>query len=260
MKSETDTNDLGPLAVRYAYDRTLQDAANAEGRSYWYAYVAEILSRIGVSAAPLDLETCGDPGELAETGVLILGDFLGGELPSGLPDRLTEWIRTGGVLIGFATEGLDRVFGVVTSGQIPQRPTPFSISGYFEYLPSPVTEGCRAPIDPEQKLIAMSPIRLVRCTEGEEVARLFTCDPENRDDGSLARASEYAAITHRRLGEGHAFLFAFDVAQTMWAIQQGKPVLGDYDGDGWLRRTDATACSRTMQALRMATQTDVAVG
>ena len=240
MSAQTDTNGREALAVRYAYDRELQNAANARGQNYWYAYVEEILSRIGVSAASLDLEVCGDPEALAGTGVLILGDFQPSDLPSGLPDRLTEWVAGGGVLIGSATEGLDDLFGVAPEGSITQDEGPFSINGYFEFLASPVTDGCRADIDPEQKLIAMSPIRLLRCAGSEELARLSTCDPENRDDGSLAQESEHAAITHRQFGDGHAFLFAFDVAQTMWAIQQGKPVLGDYDGDGWLRRTDAT--------------------
>ncbi|MDP6777956.1 MAG: hypothetical protein QGI83_14455 [Candidatus Latescibacteria bacterium] len=240
MKSGTDSNTERALAVRYGYDRKLHEKVNAEGHNYWYAYVEEILSRIGVSASPLDLEACGDAGELAGTRVLILGNFESRDLPSGLSEPLLDWVSGGGVLIGFATEGLDDLIGVATDGSIPQEEGPFSINGYFELGDSPVTEGCRADIDPEQRLIAMSPIRLLRCGEAEELARLFTCDPENRDDGSLARSSEYAAITHMQLGSGHAFLFAFDLAQTMWAIQQGKPVLGDYDGDGWLRRTDAT--------------------
>lgn len=230
---------MSSLAVCYAFDRSLQRAENAEGRNYWHAYVEEILSRLGVCAHPVPLAACAEPSALTEAGVLVLGDFPASALPAGAARAMAEWVAAGGVLIGFATLGLDDLFGVAGAGEVPQSRGPFSINGYFELGRSAVTEDCRAAMAPEQKLLIISPIRLVRSTGSEELARLSLCDPASPDTGDRARDSGLPAIVHRRLGAGHAFYFAFNVAQTLWAIQQGRPVDADYDGDGYLRASDA---------------------
>jgi len=59
------------------------------------------------------------------------------------------------------------------------------------------------------------------------------------DSSTLAVAENHAAITARRHGSGWAFYLGFDLAQTFWVIQQGRPVDADYDGDGYLRTGDA---------------------
>ena len=238
-----------PLAVWYAFDRRLQEAANAAGHNYWYAYVEEILSRIGVSARPFDLEACADAGALDRVGVLFLGNFRSADLPADAAEVLGQWVRAGGILIGFATEGLDDLFGIAAGETLPQAAGPFSINGYFEFTSAAVAQDCRAPIDPEQRLIILSPLRLIRELEGESVARLFVVDAASREEGRRARDAGAPAITHCRLGAGHAFYFAFDVAQTMWTIQQGRPVDQDYDGDGYLRRTDASVIGRNSCAV-----------
>jgi len=238
-----------PLTVRYAFDHRLQELANASGSNYWYAYVEEILSRLGVCACPLPLAACADADELAPVGVLFLGDFRQSDMPSGSAETLARWVQTGGILIGFAAEGLDDLFGIAGEETIAQDEDPFSISGYFELQPSSVTQECRAPVDPHQRLIIISPIRRVRGAGCEPLARLFRCHPAHRGDGTHAREIDAPAITHRRLGAGHAFYFTFDVAQTMWAIQQGRPVDQDYDGDGYLRRSDASVIGANSRAV-----------
>ena len=227
-----------PLAVRYAFDEPLRERANGEGRNYWYAYIDEILSRLGVSARNVPLAACADPNELAKTGVLFLGDFGSSDLPAGAEESLSRWVKAGGVLIGFGTEGLDSLFGITGDGKIPGTEDPFSINGYFNFHPSPVTQDCRAAVELHQKLVIISPIRLIACDGSEELGRLFTCHPEGPGDGSLARITDSPAITHRRLGAGCAFYFAFNVAQTMRVLHQGRPIDRDYDGDGYLRTSD----------------------
>ena len=237
------------LTVRYAFDRELQEVTNAAGRNYWYAYIEEILSRLGVCAHSLPLAACADAEALSQTGVLFLGDFNETDVPSVAPSALTRWIESGGILIGFATGGLDDLFGVYSGGTIPQEPDPFSIAGYFELLPSPVTQDCRAPVDPWQRLIITSPIRQLGCTASQPLARLFRCQPDHPGDGTRAQATGHPAIVHRPLGAGHAFYFAFDLAQTIWVVQQGRPVDQDYDGDGYLRRTDASVIGDNSRAV-----------
>jgi len=227
------------LAVCYGFSRRLQDEANANGRNYWYAYVEEILSRLGVSAQPLQLDDCADPSALERVGVLVLGNFPLSSFLPGATRVLADWVNAGGVLIGFATEGLDELFGVKCTGIVEQTRGPFSINGYFQLHESDVTAGCRPDIDPEQKLVIVSPVRLVHSTNSRRTARLFRCDEARPDDGALAKDAHAAAITDRPSGLGHAFYFAFNVAQTMWTIQQGRPVDRDYDNDGYLRISDA---------------------
>ncbi|MEW6753934.1 MAG: hypothetical protein AB1505_23580 [Candidatus Latescibacterota bacterium] len=228
------------LAVCYAQDPRLQEAANAQGCNCWYTYVAEVLSRMGADAQPLPLSACGSAGALARAGVLVLGNFAAPDLPEGAGRALGEWVAGGGVLIGLATEGLDDLFGVTGLGGLPQVPDPFSISAYWDLLPSPVTAGCRAAVDPDQPLIVLAPARRLRCTHAAPLARLLLPDPQAPGDGRRARDSGLPAVTGRRMGAGHAFYFAFDAAQTLWVLQQGRPVDRDWDGDGYLRRTDAS--------------------
>ena len=231
---------MSGLAVCYAFDDRLRQAANAEGRNYWYAYVVEVLSGLGVCPRPVALDACANAASLTDTGVLVLGNFRASRLPPEATVALSRWVEAGGILIGFATEGLDDLFGVTGEGTVEQAADPFAISGYLAFRPSALTQDCRAPVDPEQRLIVISPIRRLRCGQAEPLADLFACDPGAPGDGRRARRTDSPAITGRRLGCGHAFTFAFDLAQTLWCLQQGRPVDRDYDGDGYLRYTDAS--------------------
>jgi hypothetical protein len=237
------------LTVRYAVDESLRAAANARGLNYWHAYVAEVLDRLGACAQPCRLADCADPALLAQTGVLLLGDFPEAALPPGAAAALAAWVRRGGVLIGFVTAGLDSLFGVADEGLIAQGDDPFGISGYLAFQESVLTGGCRAPIEPEQKLIIISPIRRLRLVQAEELARLFLCDPDQPGDGRLAADSGRAAISGRRLGRGYAGYFAFNLSQTLWALQQGRPIDRDYDGDGYLRVSDACVIGQNSRAV-----------
>ena len=240
---------MSSLAVGYVFSDRLKEEANAAGRNYWYAYVEEILSRLGVCAERMDVDACAQPRALSRYGVLVLGDFEASVLAERAQRALTDWVAAGGVLIAFATEGLDELFGIVGGEKVPQPDGPFSISGYLELTPSAVTEDCRAPIEPQQKLIIVSPIRLVRAPGCEELARLLLCDSDRPRDGKLTRDAHLPAITWRVLGGGHAFYCAFNVAQTMWAIQQGRPIDRDYDGDGYLRASDACVIGDNSRAV-----------
>jgi hypothetical protein len=238
-----------PLSVRYAWNPEIQCTVLAKGRNYWYAYIREILTRLGVDPRPLPLQDCGREEALSQVGVLFLGNLGARDLPSGAASTLAGWVEAGGILIGLATEGLDDLFGVTGEDRIDQEPDPFSISAYLEFLPSPVTRGCRATVDPEQRLILTSPVRLVRTDRGRSLARLFARDPEQPGDGHRATPLDAAGIVHRESSRGHAFYFAFDLAQTMWVLLQGRPVDYDRDGDGYLRRGDASPVAENSRSV-----------
>jgi hypothetical protein len=249
QKSHGENKMERSLTIGYAFDQQLRETANAEGRNYWYAYIEEILSRLGLCSQALPLSTCADVDLLSRTGVLFLGNLQASAIPSYSAESLSNWVEDGGILIGFATEGLDDLFGVSGEETIPQEPDPFSIAGYFDLLPSPITRDCRAPIDPDQHLLITSPIRPLRCIDAQPLAHLFTCDPSHPEDGSYALETDAPVITHRTIGAGHAFYFSFDIAQTMWVLQQGRPVDRDRDGDGRLRRMDASVVGDNSRAV-----------
>jgi len=215
--------------VAYVYEADLREAANTAGRNYWYEYVREIMDRLGLTAEPVSRHAL-TAETLSALSVLLLGDLTTAHVTPGLAARLDRWVADGGVLIGFGTEGLDELFGVQFRSPMPQPGDEFSIAGYLDLRAHPLTEGIHSPLHPEQKLLIISPIRSVRPQASVELARLFS---------SYQVDTECAAITMREHGAGLAFYFAFNLPQTIWTIQQGRPIDGDYDGDGYYRTSDA---------------------
>ncbi|MBO3803794.1 MAG: hypothetical protein JTT11_08020 [Candidatus Brockarchaeota archaeon] len=206
------------LDAGYVFDKVAKERANRGGRNYWWAYMAEVLSCMGLTAKPIPPD--GLAGRLDGISVL----FLDGMDASHLLLELEAWVENGGTLVGCNTEGLDRIFGNALATLMEQPGDEFSVSGYFHLKEGRFTAGVHSPLHPEAPLIAVSRLRLVKPISSAEIGT----DGEN------------AYITARSCGGGWAFYFGFDVAQTFWAIQQGRPVDGDYDGDGYWRTSDAS--------------------
>lgn len=207
---------MRPLNAAYVLEEQARKQAHQSDRNYWWAYIAEILDRLGLTADEVSPEELSE--RLGELAVLFVGDLDA----SGESSALEVWVREGGVLIGCRTRGLDALFGNRFLAAIPQERGPFSLSGAFSLRPSPFTRGIACPLNPEQPLLMASPIRKVQAVDSEELGGM---------DGG-------AAVTARRYGKGWAFYWAFDPAQTCWVIHQGRPVDRDWDGDGSLRAGD----------------------
>lgn len=241
--------DAPPLAVGVVWDDAEREAANRAGRNYWYAYVWEILDRLGVTAARIHPRALASARRLAHVGTIIVGGIDSGSLPAGASECLGQWVRAGGTLIGFAPRGLDDLFGVEPQTPPPQPQDEFAINGYLELARDALTPGIRSATRPEQRLIVISPIQPVRPSTAREIARLFRPDGADPGDGSRAHDTGLAGITARRVGLGWAFYFGFDVAHTVWATQQGRPIDADYDGDGYLRFGDAVTIGSNSPAV-----------
>jgi hypothetical protein len=214
------------LRIAVLLDRERHAAENAAGRNYWDLYVLEVLDQLGLRAdeiAPFGRDPLGDY-------TTILVGTLRPELAAAARESLDRWVRAGGTLVGFGTEGLDGLFGNRAVGRLPQPEDAFTLSGTFSLADHPLTRGIHSPLHPAQRLLVFSEARRVRPEGSEELARLY--DPEGRDTGD-------AAVTARTVGEGRAFYFAFGLPQTMWVLHHGRPVDRDRDGDGYLRRSDA---------------------
>ena len=221
-----DTN----LRIGYCYDDDLRRQANSAGRNYWHCYVEEIVGRLGVTAESIGRAALADPEALCRFSALLVGDLDADQVPAGAAGALREWVEAGGILIGFMSAGLEQVFGCRPRTRIPRPGDDFCQSASFALGDHPVAAGVRSTLCPEQRLIILGDALALEAADTEEVARLF-----NLCGADTGRA----AITARALGQGTAFYFGFNVPQTLWGIQQGRPITGDYDGDGYLRFSDA---------------------
>lgn len=208
----------------YLYDDRLRERANAAGRNYWYAYIHELFDEVGLRSDRLDLESAADPDALAAYRVLVLGSFEEEHLPSRSLRTLEDWVRAGGVLIGFATGGLDSLWGIEGQGHVGQQAGPFSVSAHLRLRDHPYTAGVHMVEHADQTIPIFAPCRRVTCQDAAPVADLV--------------APAGAAITYRALGDGLAMYFAFDLCQCLWVLHQGRPIDRDFDGDGQYRTGD----------------------
>lgn len=215
------------LITAYVYDAGLRLEANRRGENYWYEYIREINEQLGLRAKEIPSNSLED-NTLCEIGILFIGDLDASMMKSSL----NAWVRSGGVLIGFGTKGLDEIFGNICHSVIEQPESDYTISGYFSLESDELTTGVHSYLHPEQKLIIFSDIRVITPRESAEIACLYERD--GTDKGC-------AAVTKRAYGKGHAYYFAFNVPQTIWVLHQGIPITHDRDGDGYYRTGDLIA-------------------
>lgn len=205
------------LRAGYLFDEREKAQAIKNSHNYWWSYIVEILDRLGLTANKVSPEQL--PEKLGEFSILFLGDFNA----ISLAGELDGWVKSGGILIGSNVEGLDEIFGNEFIDFQKQKNGEFSISGKFFLKESPFAREIHSLLHPEKLLLAASPLRRVKTIKSSEIAA----------DGTAS------FITGRSCGKGWAFYFGFDLAQTFWVIQQGKPIDKDYDGDGYWRTGDA---------------------
>lgn len=205
------------LRAGYTFDESAKQQANAGGHNYWWAYIEEILDRLGLCADKIAVDDL--PHTLNTLSLL----FQGGVETETSITELERWINSGGVLIACNLNNLDDLSGNRYAKSIPQQNGDFSISGEFTLTETEFTNGIHTPLHPDQPLLAASDLRLV--------------DPI--DSLVLAESNGHALITARKLGDGWVFYIGFDIAQTFWVIQQGRPIDRDYDSDGFWRTPDA---------------------
>jgi hypothetical protein len=223
------------LVTAYVYDSDLREQANQNHENYWYEYIREINEQLGLRAVPVSRQILKDIARLNEISILFIGDLTPNEIVEGMAENLRAWVKNGGVLIGFASQGLDNVFGNPPPAPpkegkcdgIRQQPTDdYTIAGYFDLLPDQLTAGIHSELSPDQKLLIFSDIRRITPQTSKTISRLY--DANGADTGC-------AAITQHDYGEGHAYYFAFNVPKTIWILHQGRPVTDDLDSDGKYR-------------------------
>lgn len=185
------------MAIYYLYNDQNRKAANDSGRNYWYCYITEIFNRLGVSAIPVSTADM----HFEKDDVLFTG-------PENLtePDKKAIARCEGLILIGFATQDADSLFGIEYAEVLSQPENDFTINGMFrmtdqKYLPVP---GFDAPLP------VVSPVSVIK-----------TCGAE-----ILACIGENPGLTKY----GSAYYFAFNLPQTIWTCSAGKPVFEGSNG------------------------------
>lgn len=213
------------MTIGYLYDRNLHEKANRNGLNYWSIYTAELLDWLGAPFRAVEPADLKKDETLAQLSVLFLPRDADASL-GGDAGELERWVRSGGVLIGFMPGGMEALFGVTPRGVMTQGGDAFAVNTTFDWAPCALTRGIKTPLAPRDPLLIVSDRTLLSIP---------------RDGGAtvLGSSSEGPAVVYRRLGRGATLYFAFDPAQTAWAIHQGRPVDDDYDRDGWpFRSTD----------------------
>ena len=149
-------------------------------------------------------------------------------------EALERWVRGGGLLLGFMTEGLDPLFGVHCEGYRQQPDDEFTMNAYTLFLePGWVPQGRK------YTLPVISPVRMVRADVGRTVATYLYPQSFNLFAATALAGESYSdGIVERELGDGACCYFASSFAQTVRAMHQGRPVDRDWDGDGMYRTAD----------------------
>lgn len=213
-------------SVGYLCSITAQDAANSSGMNYWFAYIQEICAQLGAAASPVNATSLKK--ELPDLRVLMVGDSRSGEIGE-LSEPIARWVEQGGTLIGFATEGLDALFGNKVNSVTPEPDSPYHPTALLRFLPHALTTGVVTPRFEESVVPVFGPVRKASPQESTSLASLLTIRQAE---------SPFPAITCREVGEGRACYFAFDLAQTMWLLHKGRPIESDNDLDGYMRLSD----------------------
>jgi len=214
------------LVTAYVYDSDLRERANLNQKNYWYEYIREINEQLGLRSVQVSRQILEDAARLGEISVLFIGDLTTNEITEGMAENLKAYVENGGMLIGFATQGLDDVFGNRCDGICQQPTDDYTIAGYFDLLFDPLTTGIHSELSPDQKLLIFSDIRQIVPQNSQALSQLYDVDSSDTD---------YVAITQRNYGAGHAYYFAFNVPKTVWILHQGRPVTDDLDNDGKYR-------------------------
>jgi len=213
------------------YDDNLRVVAKAAGRNYWPIYYREILNRMGLPY------TLIGPGQLSAPNLEQYSAVLLPPLPVDYLDQadveaLSEWVTKGGLLLGFATPGLDELFGISVEETLAQLGDEFTASACIRLCDKEFDVDLLMPEQKGMPLPVLAEMQRISASGCRELARLFSFFEEDL---------HHPAITYRAVGDGAACYWTFDLAQCAWAMHQGRPVWDDYDGDGRVSTRDMIA-------------------
>jgi hypothetical protein len=114
------------MKIGYIINKKLWEEENGRGRNYWWIYIEEILSRIGITAEAIDIENLEK--NIEEFKFL----FIGQDNYEKIREIIKKWVKNGGVIFGFNCWNIDNVFGNKFEKHIIEK-SPFEINGYLNF-------------------------------------------------------------------------------------------------------------------------------
>jgi hypothetical protein len=224
--------------IGWLYEEQTHRELNQEGLHYFPLYWEEIFSRLGLRAQRLPRERFLEPELLGPCEILVVPPQRQA-LREAEVAALQGWVRSGGILISSGAAGLEELCGVEAAGPLREPPEEYALAGFFSLLPHPLTHDLHPRELATQPLLTLAPTQPVRAVRAEGVAQWWEPSAAEPQRGAAAAPTHDFAITTRAVEEGWAHHFACDLAHTLWLLEQGRPILEDYDGDGYYRSTDA---------------------
>jgi len=219
--------------LAYLFDDRHRQEFNARRMNYWDAYIAEIFELLGLRGRALSTGEV-ERGGLAGVETLLIGACSGRRLSPAAREAVTAWVEAGGALIGFATEGLDRVFGIESLApqamkegytaptKIQQGADDWAINGYVELRSHALTREVHHMLHLHQRIPVVSDIAIARLAGATELGVLYDVNQ---------KLLCLPIIAWNAFGKGHAAYFAFDLPKTVWLMHQGRPA-PDHPEDG----------------------------
>ena len=174
---------MSAFRAALAYDDLLRADANAAGANYPPVYYPEILSRMGLphdTLAPAAITAQA----LQSYSVLLLPPLPPGHLTAEALEAIPAWVEAGGLLVGFATHGLQALFGVDVVDLIAQPGDEFTAAACVRLNDPEWTHGLLPSYDQECSIPIIAPVQVLSAPECRELARLLTFF--ERDTGTPA--------------------------------------------------------------------------
>lgn len=215
------------MTVSCVLDEQVKRKRHGSKENYWDVYMEEIMDQLGVTAHIVYGES-GLLDILSEQKCVLCTDMT---LSEEAVARIADWVEIGGVFIGIRTKGADDLFGIREIGEFEQSDDPFTINGYIsivqkEYLPVEEAYAHTLPV--------ISPVRKITVTDAMVIGEMLDPVSTNIFQGHSNRS----AISVKKTGKGFCFYYSYNMAQTLCAIHQGRPVDRDWDQDGMYRSGD----------------------
>ena len=206
-----------PLRIAYVYDCSRHAAANREGQNYWDMYLREIGDQLGVrmeEASPAVLRS--PPNDYARYATLLMGNLAPEDIPSGRSRSLDRWIRGGGTLIAFATQGMDDLCGNRCVGQVRQPGDRFTCAATFAVRSHALTQDIHSTLQPSQRLLIFSDVQKTMLAGSFNSQRSTTFTGRTRVARRLRDANS----------KGPCVLLRLRCAATDVGCCAGRPVIG----------------------------------
>ena len=206
-------------------DSLVHRRENEGGRNYWDVYLEEIADRLGVGADRIEA-TAADQKTLGAYQAILLGAFGGNAVPTPLSNTLYTWVRQGGLLLAFATQGLDEGLVLESFGPLHQKDDYAKTADLSWDAGSRLSTNLRLPEYSERPLPCHAPVRRVKGSQGIVHASLT---PIGYSEERIP------AFVERTIGKGKVVYCTFDLPKAMWVLHQGRPVITQPSDDGFYR-------------------------